>query len=264
VNLAWTAATDTNGIAAYDITRDGAPLTSVPGSTTSYADTNVAVGTTYQYEVVARDPAGNPSGPSNTATVTTPNTAPPVFADGFESGSLSAWTSSGGLTVQGAVVHTGNFAAQANTTVGNTYAKKTLPSTYTDGYSRLWFDPISASSQVNLLRHRTSTDTSIAYLFLSTTGKLSLRNDFTAITTVSATTVPFGSGWHSLELHTAINGASSTTEVWLDNVKVNDLSITTNLGTTAVGRMQIGEVNSGRTYNVVFDDAAFGTERIGP
>jgi len=61
-----------------------------------------------------------------------------------------------------------------------------------------------------------------------------------------------------------INGTSSTTEVWLDGVKVNDLSITTNLGTTLIGRIQIGEVNAVGTYNVVFDDVVFNTQRIGP
>ena len=71
VNLTWTAATDANGSAGYDITRNSAALASVPGSATSYSDTAVAPNTTYQYQIVARDPAGNASAPSNPATVTT-------------------------------------------------------------------------------------------------------------------------------------------------------------------------------------------------
>ena len=52
--------------------------------------------------------------------------------------------------------------------------------------------------------------------------------------------------------------------MWLDGVRVDALSSSTaNLGTVPVGRMQIGEVQSGRTYDVVFDDAAFGTQRVG-
>lgn len=190
---------------------------------------------------------------------------PPVFTDGFESGDLSAWTSSGGLTVQSALTSSGSFAALANTTVGNTYAKKTLASTYADGYSRVFFNLRSTASQVNLLRHRTAADASLAYVFLSSSGVLGVRNDVTATTITSGTGVAPGSGWHEVELHTFVNGAASTLEVWLDGVRVDALSSTAaNLGATAMGRMQIGEVQSGRTYNVVYDDASFGTQRLGP
>jgi len=137
-----------------------------------------------------------------------------------------------------------------------------LPSTYADGYARIYFDLVSSASQVNLLRDRTSTDTSIAYLFVNTSGKLAVRNDIAATTITSTTSV--GSGWHALELHLTINGASSTTEVWLDGVKVNDLSVTTDLGSNLIGRLQIGEVMSGRTYNVVFDSVIFDVRPIGP
>jgi hypothetical protein len=147
-------------------------------------------------------------------------------------------------------------------TNGNTYAKKTLPSTYTNAYGRIYFKLVSYSSQVNLLRFRTALDGSIAYLYVNSTGNLGLRNDAGAQTFTSSVSVPAGSGWHVLELHT--DGTLGTTEVWLDGVRVNALSVTTNLGTTPVGRFQIGEVQSGRTYNVVFDDVVFNTQRIGP
>jgi len=193
-----------------------------------------------------------------------PNTSPPVFADGFESGNLAAWTSSTGMTVQSALTHSGTFAAQANTTTGATYAKQTLPSTYIDGYTRVFFNLQSMSSQVNLLRHRTAADASIAYVFVNASGALGIHNDTTATTLTSTTVVAPGSGWHELELHTQINGLSGVLEVWLDGVRINTLSSTTNLGTTAIGRMQIGDAQTGRTYNLVYDDAAFGTQRVGP
>ena len=264
VNLSWTASTDANGVTGYNITRNGAALASVSGSTTSYADTTVAAGTTYQYQVVARDAVGNLSPPSPVASVTTPSPTLPVFTDGFETGNLSAWTSTAGLTVQGTLTHAGAFAAQANTTNGNTYAKKTLPTTYADGYSRIWFNLQSTSSQVNLLRHRTAADGSLAYVFLSPTGALGVRNDIAAATTTSSTVVAPG-GWHQLELHTLVNGTASVIEVWLDGVRVDSLSSSTaNLGTTPIGKVQIGEVQAGRTYNVATDDVAFGTQRVGP
>ena len=276
------------------ITADGAPLGAIAGTVTdattgapiagasvaysggatvtdasgSYTLADVVAGT---YGVTAS--AENHIAQTSTATVSAGQTtqldfalAPtgghtPIFADGFESGSLSAWTSSAGLAVQSGVVHSGAFAAQGNTSNGNTWAKKTLPATYSDGYARVYFDVLSYSSQVNLLRLRTPTDTSIGYVFVNASGKLALRADTAAITYTSAVSV--APGWHSLELHVVIAGSSSTTQVWFDGVLVPSLSVTTNLGTTAVGRFQLGEAQTGRTYNVVFDDAVFDTQRIG-
>jgi outer membrane biosynthesis protein TonB len=211
-------------------------------------------------------PTDTPEGPTTTptlaATPTSTSSGSYVFQDGFESGNMSAWTSSAGLTVQSSVVQNGSFATQGNTTNGNTYAKKTLPSTFLDAYSRIYFNLLSYSSQVNVLRYRTATDSNIAYLFINTAGKLGLRNEVAGTTYTSATSV--SGGWHSLELHVTINGASSATEVWLDGVRIDDLSVTTNLGSTPVGRFQIGEVQSGRTYNVVFDNTVFNDQRIYP
>ena len=208
----------------------------------------------------------NTSAPTNALPTNTPTPTPltpmPVFSDGFESGNLSLWTSYAGVTVQTAIIHSGTNAARGNTTNGATYAKKTLPSSYSDGYARIYFNLVSSSSQVNLLRYRTPTDSSISYLFVSTTGKLSLRNDVTAATITSATSI--GSGWHALEFHIMVNGPSSTAEVWLDGTRVNDLSIATNLGTNLIGRLQIGEVITGRVYDVIFDDVIFNTQQIGP
>jgi hypothetical protein len=110
---------------------------------------------------------------------------------------MSSWTTNAGLAVQAALVHSGTYAAQGNTTNGNTYAKKTLSTTYNEGYARIYFDLVSYSSQVNLLRYRTSADASIGYLFVNTSGKLALRNDAAAATITSTTSV--GSGWHALE-----------------------------------------------------------------
>src|SRR5919106_2834400 len=76
VDLSWTASTDNVGVSAYDIYRNSSLLTSV-GAVTSYSDTTVSPSTTYSYQVRARDSAGNPSGLSNTASVTTPLGPPP-------------------------------------------------------------------------------------------------------------------------------------------------------------------------------------------
>ncbi|MGW0804671.1 fibronectin type III domain-containing protein [Nonomuraea sp. NPDC002799] len=76
VTLSWTASTDDNGVAGYDILRapgaSGGTFTQAGTSATaSFGDTGLTPGTTYRYQVRARDAAGNISPVSNTAEVTT-------------------------------------------------------------------------------------------------------------------------------------------------------------------------------------------------
>jgi chitodextrinase len=69
INLVWEASTDNIGVVGYDIYKDN--IYSITVETTSFGDTNLTPGTTYEYFVIARDAAGNSSLPSNTAVVTT-------------------------------------------------------------------------------------------------------------------------------------------------------------------------------------------------
>jgi acid phosphatase type 7 len=69
VNLSWSASTDDVGVASYEIDRDGTPIGT--SSATSFTDTGVQPSTTYTYTVAALDSAGNRSGDSAGATVTT-------------------------------------------------------------------------------------------------------------------------------------------------------------------------------------------------
>jgi hypothetical protein len=262
VNLSWSAGSDNLGVTGYDVLRNGVPVTTT-GPVTSFIDQTAAPNTAYQYQVRSRDVAGNVSAYTAPASVTTPATAPAVFADGFESGNLSAWTTKGGLVVQSVDVHTGTYAARGTTTNGGTYAKKTLPGSYTDGYARTYFKIASQTSQINLLRLRDTGGNSIGYLFVDVAGRLSFRNDALSNTTTSDTAVP-SPGWHALELHAQENGASSVVEVWLDGYLVADLSTNaTTLSSIPIGGLQIGETQTGRTYDVLFDDAAFSTQRVG-
>ena len=263
VDVSWSPSTDNVGVAGYDVLRDGAVIGSVGGATTSFTDGSVLAGTTYGYTVRARDASNNVSAPSATASATTPAAATPVFADGFESGNLSAWTSSAGLVVESTDVRTGGFAVEGNTANGNTVARKTLSSTFADGYGRVAFEMKSQSSQVNLLRMRDAAGNSLGYVYVSAGAHLGFHDDATATNTSSATAV--GAGWHVLELHMGINGTAGTVEVWLDNTLVGDLSAvgTANVGTAPVGQFQIGDAQTGLVYDVVFDDAAFGSARLG-
>ena len=78
VGLMWNASTDNVAVNAYDIYRDGSMIDSVDGTTTTYQDTTFTLGVTHQYYVIARDPAANPSAPSNTLDVMTPE-PPPIL-----------------------------------------------------------------------------------------------------------------------------------------------------------------------------------------
>jgi hypothetical protein len=207
------------------------------------------------------------AGATTTLNLTLTSIAPPpgarIFTDGFESGSLSAWTTYGGLNVEGTYTHTGVFGAQGNTTAGRTYAKKQLASTYIDGYARSWFDVISASGNVNVLRLRTAADVSLGYVTVTSTGHLTFHSDVSGSTTAASAAGVSKGMWHELELHAVIAGSSGRVEVWLDGAPLPELTTTVNLGTTPIGKVQIGEVNGTGTWNVVWDDVAFDTERIG-
>lgn len=78
VNLQWTASTDNVGVTGYQILRNGSVLTVVPGSATTYTDNSVIGSSTYSYLVRAYDAAGNYSGFSRSAQVTTPPSYTPV------------------------------------------------------------------------------------------------------------------------------------------------------------------------------------------
>ena len=127
------------GVTGYRIFRNGTLAASVGSTPTSYNDTGLAPSTTYAYTVKAVDAAGNVSDASPIASATTS-----IFTDGFETGNLSRWTSSSGLTVQGLTVNSGSWAAEAKSPKNTVaYAVKQLPSTYQDLYYTIHFDILS-------------------------------------------------------------------------------------------------------------------------
>ena len=266
VALSWAPSTDDVGITSYQIDRDGVPLTTV-GPVTQYTDTSAFAGSTLSYRVRARDAQGNWSPFSVPVSVTTPpSAAPPLFTDDFESGTLTKWTSVSGLVVQQGERYGGSWAARATNNGANVtaYAYTQLAQTQYEVYSRVRFKVIGqGANSLDLLKLRDAAGTSIVYLYRGSTGKLTFRNQVTGATTSSATLVSLGV-WHEAQLRVRINGISSESEVWLDGVRVNDLSLMQSLGTTPIGRVQVGENTTGRTYDVAFDDVALGTRYIAP
>ena len=70
VTLAWQASSDNASVDHYVVQRNGSVLALTTG--TSYTDSSLAPGTTYDYVVAAMDPTGNTSPPSNTVRVVNP------------------------------------------------------------------------------------------------------------------------------------------------------------------------------------------------
>jgi chitodextrinase len=176
-----------------------------------------------------------------------------VFEDGFESGSLSAWTSSRGVVVQTDLVASGTYAARAATRSVPGFAVKNLPAASADVTLGSSIDRLSNGATVSLLRLRTANGAGIVSLKLNKAGNLVRRNEVTGTTLRSSVGLP-KNAWHSLSLRAIVNGASSTVEVGFDGGLVSSLSGTTSLGTSPVGSVQIGN-SSKATMDVAFDDA---------
>jgi chitodextrinase len=251
--LSWTESTDNVGVTAYDIYRDSNLIASVPPQS-SYLDSTVSPSTQYSYYVVARDAAGNSSQPSSTATVTTP-AASAMFRDGFETGDMSQWTTSSGMTVESTVVSDGSYSAEGVDAGAGAFAYKQLSQTYPALYYSTRFDIISqgSSNSAYLMRFRTATKGAIAALFVNSGGKLALRDDVTGVTTTSSTVVSRGA-WHTLEMYASVSGTSSQISVWLDGAPVAALTGTLSLGTNPIGYLQLGDTSVTAISDVAFDD----------
>jgi fibronectin type 3 domain-containing protein len=265
IDLSWNESTDNVGVTGYEIYRDGAPLVTVAPQNT-YSDNSVLPGSTHTYKVRALDASDNHSPFSNDATATTPTVAV-LFHDGFESGDLSNWTANSGLFAQQSQVFAGSWAAEATATGGTVgpSAVKDLDQTKPSLYYVTRFNVLSQTTNANLMRFRNGlvAHNAVATLFVSSTGKLGLRNDVAGVATTSATSVS-RPGWHTAQVHVTINGTSSSTEVWLDGSPVTDLTMSNiNLGTSPVGRVELGDPSSARTFDVAFDEVAFDTDFIG-
>ena len=112
-----------------------------------------------------------------------------------------------------------------------------------------------AVSTVTLVRLRTSTGTRIVSFNVSNRGALAYRNDVTGVDRYSSTIVSTGV-WHELLLRVLVNGATSRVDVWYDGANVTALTRGESLGTTPLGRLQLGNDTPGRVYDVAFDALA--------
>ncbi|MEO8284981.1 MAG: hypothetical protein ABI670_00905 [Chloroflexota bacterium] len=198
---------------------------------------------------------------TRTPTATSTAIASRLFSDGFESGDLSQWTASSGLVIQQQEVYAGIYAARGTSTGAASYAYKRLTTNQSDLYYRVRVKSISQGTRwIYPMRFLTSGGGQILSLFLTggSSAKIGYQNYVTNASVTSATTMSRGR-WHEIELHVKVAGAASIEELWLDGVLLADLSRTDTLGTTPVGRIQLGENGTSAPADVVYDDVALDT-----
>ncbi|MFJ1614204.1 fibronectin type III domain-containing protein [Streptomyces sp. NPDC088251] len=106
VHVMWEQASDNKAVTGYEVYREGEKVRTVPAAKVMIDVDGLTASTAYTFTVRARDAAGNLSGPSAAATVTTPAPTPtdhepptrPVKLRGTADGSRAANLSWGGST----------------------------------------------------------------------------------------------------------------------------------------------------------------------
>jgi len=135
------------------------------------------------------------------------------------------------------------------------YAIKQLIDSQSELYYRIRFKILSQNTAVNVLKLRTDDNRAILGIYISNVGKLGYRNEVTGMSTSSSADVS-RAAWHELQIHVRIAEAAGQIEVWLDNARIDVFSKTGAFGDDAIGKIQLGENATGRTYDIAFDDIA--------
>jgi hypothetical protein len=229
---------------------DGSGCSDVAGATdNNYVLSTSDSGKAIEVRVTGTNDAGSSSARSPQVLLRAP-----LFAEGFESG-LTRWTNFG-LTTQQSDAFAGSWSAHAVSTGSPTYATANLPSAQSDLTYRLHFKGNTLtwpSTGVYLLKLRTATNVSIVGVYADKLGRLSYRNDIGAIAVTSSTVLtPFD--WHELAVHVTIAGTSGSIDMTLDGTHVPSFPKTENFGAGLVGKIQVGDNSSGRTFDVTSDE----------
>lgn len=248
-DLNWTASTDNVGVTGYDVLQDGTVIGNT--ASTSFAVTGLTPATTYDFTVVANDAAGNQSGSSNTASVTTGSvggagcsggisTFP--YSESFES-SFGAWTQATGDDL--------NWSRDS----GGTPSNNTGPASGADG---AWYVYVEASGNgtgfpnkqailnspcFDLNSASQATFSFQYHMFGSTNaGSIDLEasdDDGNSWTSIWSQTGNQGNQWNTVSLDLASYVGSGvqlrfnrvTGGTWQADVAIDDVSLTTDGGT---------------------------------
>jgi hypothetical protein len=252
VDLTWPAVSDDRGGAiTYHVYRDGSSVgqvTSTSTTTVSFTDTGLTPNTTYTYTVDATDVSNNTSTQSDPSNQVT--TAGVIFADGFDSGDFSSWTSNTRFTIDPGAGATAPPSALANPTAQSAILTKDLGADYsTVCVSAAVNLTTQNGAALDLVRLRTTGNGGIAKVFLSAAGNVQIKSDVANTTKGSGVALP--AGWNTVELCGTV-GTSSTWDLYLNGSKIVD-AWAADTGTTPVGRITVGD-NTGKTFTIRFDD----------
>src|SRR6266545_4788690 len=223
-------------------TSTNTPLaTDTPTNTPPPADTPTSTNTPLPTNTPTPTLTPTPTTPPATATNTpTPNSADLIFADGFESGNLSAWSSSstnaGDLSVSPAAALVGSRGLQAvindNTAI---YVTDNTPADEPRYRARFYFDPnsitmVSGDSHSILYGYNTASTTLLHVEFRFSSGayqiRAMLRND--SGTWVQSSWLTISDASHSIEFDWKAATAAGTNDgsltLWIDGVQQANLT----------------------------------------
>jgi hypothetical protein len=186
-----------------------------------------------------------------------------LFADGFETGDYSAWSSvqvgvAGSVTVQSSVVKSGTFAAalSATTTAGSyAYVRKNLASAQLTVVAAGDFRVLAegaAGANVPLIRLFNETGTRILSLYRQNASGSKLYVQHSGLYNTTTGVLPLDT-WGRLEVKVRVNGSSSTVEIRLNGALIHQTA-SANLGGSGVIRIQIGNDTASQAFSVVADN----------
>ncbi|HSX45952.1 MAG TPA: hypothetical protein VLG27_03045, partial [Candidatus Saccharimonadia bacterium] len=185
-----------------------------------------------------------------------------LFSDGFESGTMAAWTNTG-MTVQTTTVHSGSDAALSTYTTGSAkFATANLTSTSTSLYFRayVYLTSNTNSSGTDLIQANAGANTFTVFISNGGSGNLvCLFNSVTAGSTCGTATMSTGA-WHELELRLN-NGASGNWQLSMDGSSVTSAT-GIGMGASNFNQIQIGEGNAGKTNSTNYFDDVLATSNV--
>ena len=198
--------------------------------------------------------------PANTPTSTPASTpaADLLFADGFESGSLSAWGTTaidgGDLSVSAASAHFGAYGMQAVVDdLNSIYARKNFASQEAHVTARFYFDPNSLSipngQTFDILQTGDATGLTIRVRLNNTAGVYKLateaQNDAQAWT--SGQYIPISDDWQLVEIEWLTSSAAGANDgylkLWINDTPVDTISNLDN-DTRGASKITVGAVAS--------------------
>ena len=205
-------------------------------------------------------PSATPTiGPSITPTRTptnTPNVSDLIFADGFESGSFSAWSSAStgagdlSVTASAALIGSNGMRVVINDTTAM-YTVDDTPATEARYRARFYFDPNSISmtdgnAHYIFVGYDTAAVFNMDFRFFGGSYQIRLRQQNDGLATTSTAWVTISDAPHFIEMDwraaTAAGANNGGVTLWVDGVQTGSLSGLDN-DTRRIGQVRLGAVS---------------------